>query len=105
MPNKVQQALARYAPKVLSHVGHTVTWKENTYTAAVADPTVEADLEAGGFMLDGDFILKIPRADFNDGDGPFPAVNDQVGVDGHIYKVTSDRQKPGSAFIFIPVES
>lgn len=105
MPNKVQAALARFAPRLTSHVGIDVVWKGETYSAAIADPNVVADMEAGGFMLDGDFVIKIPRDDFNDGAGPFPAINDQMEVDGDVYKVTSDRQKPGSAFIFIPVES
>jgi len=102
MPNPLQAALSRHAPAMLARAGVRVTWKGKEYSAMVADPSALAELEAGGFAIDGDFVLKIPRASFT---GTFPAINDQIAMDGKIYRVTADRQKPGSAFVVIPVSS
>lgn len=103
MPNPLQAALSRHASRMVQKAGVTVTWKGSEFQALVADPTALAELETGGFSVDGDFVLKIPRATF--GNGPFPAINDQIGMDGAIYRVTSDRQKPGSAFVVIPISA
>jgi hypothetical protein len=105
MPNAIQAALARYAPKTLALVGVSIGWKGGTYTAGAMDAQAIAELETGGFSVSGDFVLKIPRVAFAAGAGPFPAINDQITMDGNTYRVTSDRQKPGSAFILVPIES
>lgn len=82
--------------------GVSVTWRGKQYRALVADPSAMAELETGGFTLDGDFTLKIPRSELG---ASIPSINDQIAMDGAIYRVVENRQKPGSAFVILVISA
>jgi hypothetical protein len=70
MGNLIQDMLAADAAEIVGDIGSKVTWKGAEYDALVAEPTVTLDLEEGGIASSGDFEIRIPRAQFGNGDTP-----------------------------------
>lgn len=103
--NLIQKELADCASQMVEEIGGTITWKGADYGAIVSDPDVSVDLEEGGFMPEGSFLVKVQRSLFNDGAGPFPGINDRITFDGDVYKVISERNKPNSAFIILSIDA
>lgn len=103
MPNTIQELLARDSSQIIDQIGHTVTWEGTSYDCVISEPDVSIDLQEGGFMPEGDYSVKIRRAAFNNGAGPFPQNNDQITYDGDVYKITGTSHKAGSAYIKMSV--
>lgn len=99
MGDLIKNMLARDAVDIIADIGEVATWNGTNYNVILGDPDVSSDLEEGGFVLDGDFVLKFLRADFASGAGPFPENNDRITYDGDVYKITSSTQRVDSAFI------
>lgn len=105
MPNIIQQMLAEDSEQIVEEMGYVdaLTWGGTSYSCVLAPPDVESNLDDGGFMLTGDFQVKIRRALFNAGAGPFPDDGDRVDFDGAIYRVSAAVNKPGSAFFIFTI--
>ena len=103
--NAVQKLLAADLEQIVTETGYAddFTWAGTTYRCVLSPPDSAADLEEGGFVLDGDFQVKIPRADFNDGAGPFPKNGDRCTFDGIVYSISSTPQKPESAYYIFTI--
>jgi hypothetical protein len=101
MPNLIQDMLAEDSLEILGDIGQTCSWKGNTYDCVLGEPDMQVDLQEGGLIPEGAFNLKIRRAEFNDGAGPFPQENDRVTYDGIVYKILSPTNKADSAYIRI----
>ena len=101
MPNLIQDMLAEDSTEILGDIGHTCSWKGNTYACVIGEPDMQVDLQEGGLMPEGAFNIKIPRAAFSNGSGPFPQENDRITYGGIVYKILSPTNKVGSAYIKI----
>ena len=99
MGNLIQDLLAEDLNEIVTDIGHACTWKGTAYDCVISEPDMEADIETGGFMPEGSFNLKIPRAAFNAGAGPFPAESDRITYGGTVYRVLSPTNKNDSAYI------
>lgn len=91
--------------EIVADLGYTVTWKATDYSALVSDPDISVDLNEGGFMPEGDFKIKVLRAAFNAGAGPFPQDRDIVTFSGNEYVVTTPESMPDSAFIELMIST
>lgn len=99
MGNLIQNMLAEDSAEILADIGHSCSWKGASYDCFVGELDLEVDLNEGALMPEGSFTIKIPRADFNSGAGPFPQENDRLSYDSKTYKITSSHNKDGSAYI------
>ena len=99
MANIIQEMLADDGIEIVNDLGYVVTWKGADYAALVSDPDVSVDLNEGGFMPEGDFKIKILRAAFNGGAGPFPQDREVITFDGNEYVITTPESMPASAFL------
>jgi hypothetical protein len=105
MPNLIQTELAADSIQMVSEIGHTITWSGSEYPCIASDPDVEVDMAEGGFMPQGSFRIKVRRAAFNDGAGPFPQINDRVTFYSEVYRVIAERNKGESAFVILSIDS
>lgn len=105
--NIVQEALADCGAEIVGQISdETVVWKGTSYDAIVSTPEVSVDLESGGLMAEGEFRVKILRAAFNAGAGPFPQDGDTLTYDGDTFVTpNASRQRAGSAFIVFDLAS
>lgn len=99
MGNLVQSLLADDLREIVGDIGHKCLWKGSEYDCVIGEPDMEADIEVGGLMPEGSFNLKIPRASFNRGAGPFPQESDRITYGGVVYRVLSPTNKTDSAYI------
>ena len=105
MPNLLQTLLADDGAEIVADLGHNVIWSGNNYAALVGEPDVSVSLETGGFVADGEFTIKILRAAFALGAGPFPQNGDVLTYDAKNYVITRQRQKADSPFIQLDIET
>lgn len=100
MGNLIQDMLAEDGKQIVEEIGESVTWNGVEYAALVAEPDVSVDLESGGLMPSGEFVVKILRSAFASG---FPTEGDVVTYDSKRYVVGRARNKPSSAFIILDI--
>ena len=81
--------------EILDEIGVSVVWSGGEYSAILADPRVELDLQSGGFMPESDYSLKIRRADMEG----IPAIRDVIEVQGQNYVVKGITNRPSSSVI------
>ncbi|NDD52890.1 hypothetical protein EBZ39_03250 [bacterium] len=86
--------------EVLEDIGLAVTYDSNEYSAILADPRVELDLQSGGFMPESDFSLKVRRADLG---GWTPAIRDVVTVRDVDYVVKALTDRPSSPMLVLHI--
>lgn len=101
----IQTELASDSIQMVEEIGHTITWSGTSYPCIASDPDVSVDMEEGGFMPQGSFRIKVRRAEFNAGAGPFPQINDRITFDSEVYRVISERNKGESAFVILSIDS
>jgi hypothetical protein len=101
MGNIIQEMLAEDGKQIVEEIGDRVTWNGSEFSALVGDPDVSVDLDQGGLMPTGDFVVKILRADF--GAGSFPEEGDVVTFEGKRYVVTRSLNKASSAWVRLDI--
>jgi len=77
-----------------------VTWNGNPYTAVVADPRVELDLQTGGFMPGADFQVKLRKAQLPD---PGPKARQTVVIRGENFAIKGLTDRPTSPLLVLHV--
>lgn len=102
MPNTIQSLLAGDLAEMIVDMGHSITWNGTAYSCLLADPSLDASLDEGGFVVAGDFVVKVPRASFTAG---LPSVGDRVTHNSRVYKVMSepDANKEGSPLVVFTI--
>lgn len=101
MGNLVQGMLADDLKEVIGDIGHKCSWKGTEYDCVIGEPDMQVDLQDGGLLPEGAFNIKVPRAAFNCGAGPFPQENDRFTYNSVVYKILSPTNKADSAYIKI----
>ena len=94
------QEIAADMAEVFGEISTPVEWNGHTYQAVVADPSVQLDLQSGGFLPQSDFSVKVLRAAL-----PTVAVIGQnVRIEGITYQINGLTDKPTSPVVILYVQ-
>jgi hypothetical protein len=84
--------------EAINNFGSAFVWNATTYYGVQSDDAATFDLEAGGFVADGNFSLHCIKSDFD----TLPEIGAEITVDSVPYRiariVTSDAD-PGVEFV------
>lgn len=98
--NSRMNELAADMAEVLGEIGVPITWNGNTYQAIVADPSVQLDLQTGGFLPQSEFAIKLLRSLLP----TLPAVGQVLQMQGRNYVINGLTDKPTSPMLALHVE-
>lgn len=90
------------AEEIAAEIARAVTFRDAPARALIADPSIGDNLMDGGFVPDGNFLLKFIAADFTAGTAP--KVGEKVVVYEKRFKIRTVNHRPPSAFIICAVE-
>ena len=91
--------LAADLAEIFSEIGTTVEWEGLPYSAVIADPMVQLDLQSGGFLPQSDFVVKIARSTMPS----LPKVGQALRIEGQVYQITGLTNKPTSPLLVLHV--
>jgi len=84
---------------LLEETGVDITWQGRTYRALIGDPSVQVDLQAGGFLPQGNFTVKLLRSSLE----TMPEHGEVIILDGKPYAITAISHKPGHPIVILTV--
>lgn len=91
--------LATDLAEIFSEIGTTVEWEGLPYSAVIADPMVQLDLQSGGFLPQADFVVKIARSALPS----LPQVGQSIRIEAQVYQITGLTNKPTSPLLVLHV--
>ena len=86
--------------EVFGEISTPIEWNGHTYQAVIADPSVQLDLQSGGFLPQSDFAVKLLRAALPS----VPVISQNVRIEGTIYQINGLTDKPTSPVVILHVQ-
>ncbi len=99
MPSRHDELDADLAA-IIGEIGIPITWNGADYTAIVADPQVQLDLQSGGFLPEADFQVKLRKATLPE---PWPKTRQTVTFRGETYAIKGITDRPSSPLLILHV--
>jgi hypothetical protein len=97
--SRIQEIAADMA-EVFGEISTPIEWNGHTYQAVIADPSVQLDLQSGGFLPQSDFAVKVLRAALP----TMPVIGQNVRIEGVIYQISGLTDKPTSPVVILHVQ-
>ena len=86
--------------EVFGEISTPIEWNGHIYQAVIADPSVQLDLQTGGFLPQSDFAVKVLR----DALPTVPVIGQNVRIEGITYQINGLTDKPTSPVIILHVQ-
>jgi len=86
--------------EVFGEISTPVEWNGRTFQSVIADPSVQLDLQSGGFLPQSDFAVKLLRAALPS----VPVIGQNVRIEGTIYQINGLTDKPTSPVIILHIQ-
>ena len=94
------QEIAADMPQVFGEISTPIEWNGHIYQAVIAYPSVQLDLQTGGFLPQSDFAVKVLRAALP----TVPVIGQNVRIEGITYQINGLTDKPTSPVIILHVQ-
>lgn len=94
------QEIAADMAEVFGEISTPIEWNGQTYQAVIADPSVQLDLQTGGFLPQSDFAVKVLR----DALPTVPVIGQNVRIESITYQINGLTDKPTSPVIILHVQ-
>lgn len=94
------QEIAADMAEVFGEISTPIEWNGHTYQAVIADPSVQLDLQTGGFIPQSDFAVKVLR----DALPTVPVIGQNVRIEGITYQINGLTDKPTSPVLILHVQ-
>ena len=86
--------------EVFGEISTPFEWNGHTYLAVIADPSVQLDLQTGGFVPQSDFAVKVLRTALP----TMPVIGQNVKIEGVTYQINGLTDKPTSPVLILHVQ-
>ena len=86
--------------EVFGEISTPIEWNGHPYQAVIADPSVQLDLQSGGFLPQSDFAVKVLRAALP----TVPVIGQNVRIEGLAYQINGITDKPTSPVVMLHVQ-
>ena len=86
--------------EVFGEISTPIEWNGHTYQVVIADPSVQLDLQTGGFVPQSDFAVKVLRTALP----TMPVIGQNVKIDGITYQINGLTDKPTSPVLILHVQ-